>query len=123
MKTTKQKEELKSRREFFKTAAKGVLPILGLTILGPTILTSCDKLDDIIGCSDCAGGCEKDCTSGCNTGCKGSCKSGCVGSCSTTCSTTCKGGCKTSCNTTCKNACTKSCSTTCKGLCKRAGKY
>lgn len=81
MKATKQKEELKSRREFFKAAAKGVLPILGLTILGPTILTSCDKLEDITGCSDCADSCK----GGCESGCKGTCSTSCAINCRTAC--------------------------------------
>ena len=42
----KKKSEIYSRREFFKQAAKGVLPILGLTILGPTLISSCGKDDD-----------------------------------------------------------------------------
>ncbi len=93
MKKIKQKEDLKSRRDFFKIAAKGVLPIFGLTILGQTILTSCDKLDDITGCSDCSGGCEVSCEnecggtckSGCYTGCSSGCKSGCIRYCSSVC--------------------------------------
>jgi len=53
------KKELQTRREFFKQAAKGVLPILGLTILGPT-LASCDK---VFGgdCNDCSDSCSDSC--------------------------------------------------------------
>jgi len=71
-------KDLQTRREFFKAAAKGVLPILGLTLLGPSILSSCDKLDDLTGCSDCSNGCEDSCADGCKSGCKGSCSAGCV---------------------------------------------
>lgn len=85
MKATKQKEELKSRREFFKAAAKGVLPILGFTILGQTILTSCDKLEDITGCSDCSNGCKDSCVDGCQTGCKGTCSVNCSAACKSSC--------------------------------------
>ena len=79
-------KDLQSRREFFKTAAKGVLPILGLTILSPIVL-SCDKLTD---CDDCTSSCSDSCVTGCKNTCSASCKSGCK----TTCSTTCSGGCK-----------------------------
>lgn len=46
MKKDKNNEELQSRREFFKKAAKGVLPILGIIAFGPTILMSCGD-DDV----------------------------------------------------------------------------
>ncbi len=39
-------EELQSRREFFKKAAKGALPFLGIAAFGPTFLTSCGGGDD-----------------------------------------------------------------------------
>jgi CXXX repeat radical SAM target protein len=85
------KKELQTRREFFKQAAKGVLPILGLTILGPT-LASCDK---VFGgdCDDCSDSCSDSCVTGCKNGCSASCSSGCKGSCQTVCTTTCKGSC------------------------------
>lgn len=76
-------EELQSRREFFKKAAKGALPILGVMVLGPTVLTSCSKDDDEG--SD-------------------SCKNGCSGSCSDTCSGNCFGGCTDQCHG-CGGAC------------------
>lgn len=96
MKKINQKEDLKSRRDFFKAAAKGILPIFGLTILGQTIITSCDKLDDITGCSDCSGGCEDSCENGCSGTCKSGCNTGCSG--------TCKGGCFRACSSGCKLA-------------------
>jgi len=122
MEETEKIEELQTRREFFKSAAKGILPILGLTLLGP-VIASCDKIEDLTGCSDCAGGCEDSCSDGCKTGCKGSCSSGCQG----TCNVTCYSGCKTGCESTCKGGCKTSCSTvcrgTCKGRCTHAGRY
>lgn len=89
-------QKLQTRREFFKKAAKGVLPILGMTILGPAILSSCEKEDpDETGgdsggssssggskrCSNCSASCFSGrCTAGCSTVCTGSCKNGCYAS-------------------------------------------
>lgn len=71
-------EELQSRRQFFKKAAKAALPILGVAILSQTPL--------INSASNVAGGCSR---YGCGT-CTGTCSGNCSGGCSTTCS----GGCK-----------------------------
>ena len=79
-------EELQSRRDFFKKAAKGVLPILGAVVLAnaPQILNATEKTP--MGCNygctavcstsasqgTCAGGCRFTCTHTCkNYGCKG----------------------------------------------------
>ena len=45
MKKNEKKEELQSRREFFKKAAKGALPILGAILLSgaPQILNAAEK--------------------------------------------------------------------------------
>ena len=83
MKENEKNEELLSRREFFKSAAKGVLPILGLTILEPTLLSSCKK-DECSG--DCVVSCSDSCVTGCKTSCDASCTSGCTNTCQTTCS-------------------------------------
>ncbi len=88
MEKKNQNEELQSRREFFKKAAKGVLPILGIVALGPSVLTSCSKDDDD----------EDDRISkpsGCN-GCSGSCSSSCSGSCEESCNAACAFNCGTS---------------------------
>ena len=95
MKTTS--ENICSRREFFKQAAKGVLPILGLTIWGPSLISSCSKDD----CDGCNNSCSDSCVTSCKNTCDASCSSGCKGSCSTGCSKTCK----TTCQTTCKERC------------------
>ncbi len=79
---TEKSENICSRREFFKKAAKGVLPILGMTILGPTLLSSCKKDD----CSDCVYSCSDSCITGCKNSCDASCSAGCTNSCKTTCS-------------------------------------
>ena len=77
------KDELMSRRRFFKNAAKGLLPMLGAFVVAPSIvmgtMTSCDKCD----------GCEASCQDNCETTCTGSCSGACTGSCS--------GGCQDGC--------------------------
>lgn len=86
MEKKNQNEELQSRREFFKKAAKGALPILGAIVLGPSLLSSCDKDDDDDNVQK---------PSGCN-GCSGSCSSSCSGSCDESCSAACAFNCGTS---------------------------
>lgn len=75
-------ENLQSRREFFKSAAKGALPILGISLFGTSILTSCEKEKEIIthGCNGCSGSCSSGCSGSCDSSCSGSCES-CTGSC------------------------------------------
>lgn len=69
MKKKKKNEELQSRREFFKNAAKGALPILAFTVLGSSLLTSCGD-DDKNGCGkSCSGSCEEDCQTVCEAWC------------------------------------------------------
>ena len=84
----KRNSEIQTRREFFKQAAKGVLPILGLTILGPSVLSSCSKDDDEGGgCSHCRGNCSKTCGNVCkgtvarSSSCKSNCTSMCISTC------------------------------------------
>jgi len=48
-------EELQSRREFFKKAAKGALPILGISLFGTSILTSCEKEEPTKSQTSCKG--------------------------------------------------------------------
>ena len=55
MRQTKKDEELQSRREFFKSAAKGALPIFAISMLGSTVLSSCDKDDKTV---EPSGGCK-----------------------------------------------------------------
>lgn len=73
--------DLQTRREFFKKAAKGALPILAFSMLGSTILSSCGDDDDEqkpSGCgTECSGGCKLECLGSCSGSCSGSCDSGC----------------------------------------------
>jgi CXXX repeat radical SAM target protein len=90
-----QNEEIQSRREFFKNAAKKALPILTAVALASSIPNvvnaSCD-------------GCKHTCSNTCSGTCSGSCK----WDCQTTCKGTCSGSCKTTCQTTCVGTCSGS---------------
>lgn len=89
-------EEIQSRREFFKNAAKGALPILGAVLLAQVPAVA--KATEIpMGCSS---GCYKTCSNTCEGTCAGGCRdrcSGCGTACSKGCSSSCTGGCKGSC--------------------------
>ena len=68
-------EELQTRREFFKKAAKGMLPMLGAFIATPTILTTLTSCGGCDGCeAACQDDCEATCTGSCVTSCTGACK-------------------------------------------------
>lgn len=79
MKTSKN-EELQSRREFFKSAAKAVLPVIGAVVLSQMPL----KASAMTSCA----GCIAQCMDGCTTSCKGFCKTTCQTWCATHCSGT-----------------------------------
>lgn len=97
MKKNEKNEELQSRREFFKKAAKGALPILGAIVLAnaPQILKATEEKP--MGCNyGCAGACytqcygclqscNRMCADNCNFNCKGACKGACMGTCSGSC--------------------------------------
>lgn len=86
MKKNEKNEELQSRREFFKKAAKGALPVIAAIALA--------NVPAITNASEMASGC-RGCATYCSGGCTGSCTS-CVGSCNNTCDYTCRIHCKTS---------------------------
>ncbi|MCI6250429.1 MAG: Cys-Xaa-Xaa-Xaa repeat radical SAM target protein [Alloprevotella sp.] len=89
MKKNERNEELQSRREFFKKAAKGALPILGAMVLANApLLTNASEIEG------CDWGCSGSCWSSCQSTCRGYCSSGCTGACSGGC----KGTCANSCN-------------------------
>lgn len=68
---TKQNEELQSRRQFFKSAAKVALPVLGAVVLAQLpIQTKAAEM----GCNNsCYRGCADVCTGTCQTTCNRSC--------------------------------------------------
>jgi len=94
MKEKKQNEELQSRREFFKEAAKKALPVIGAIALAssPIIAQAAEMAPD-------------DCTGVCSYGCGRQCSSGCSGSCAGTCDGACKGYCQGSCKGSCMGSC------------------
>lgn len=81
-------EELQSRREFFKKAAKAALPVIAVAAFAaaPTIVNATESS---MGCSErsCTNYCMTGCT-GCR-GCKGNCEHTCLGSCRNSCSGSC----------------------------------
>ncbi len=84
MKKNKKKEELQSRREFFKSAAKAALPVIGAVILSnvPSQLFAAGPHYGSKNCgTTCAGGCVGSCTEVCNSSCKGTCNNTCYSGC------------------------------------------
>lgn len=73
-------EELQSRREFFKKAAKAALPVVGAVVLSSLPIL---KSEAATGCY--MGGCMYGCDGGCNDSCYGSCTGGCNASCMGSC--------------------------------------
>ncbi len=84
MKKVEKKEELQNRREFFKKAAKGVLPILGAIVFANVS----NGLHAEEATSSCQGSCVAACMNGCTTSCQYICKGTCKSWCSTHCSGT-----------------------------------
>lgn len=81
MHKNKKNEELQSRRQFFKNAAKGALPILGAIVLAnvPGIMNAASESP--MGCTGtCYGMCSNGCK-GCEYTCSGTCKNSCRGTC------------------------------------------
>ncbi len=78
-------EELKSRRDFFKKAAKSALPILGAVVLANSPLVS-KATESMMSCN---GSCSGSCKGACSSSCSGSCSGGCTGSCTGSCKGTC----------------------------------
>ena len=98
-------EEIQSRREFFKKAAKGALPILGAVILASSPIISKAVENEPMGCyNSCLTSCSGTCSGGC-MGCKGTCTGGCEGICGGNCTYTCSGGCSGSCTGGCSGSC------------------
>lgn len=71
----KKQENLQSRREFFKSAAKAALPVISAVVLSQLPIHA----EAARGCHSCSGTCYTGCTGGCRTACNTSCKMGCRG--------------------------------------------
>ena len=102
MKKKEKNEEIQSRREFFKQAAKKALPILGVVVLASIpIVTKATETKT----TDCNNTCSGSCTGACS-GCSGYCTGGCAGDCTGSCSDACTGctGCSGSCMSTCTSS-------------------
>lgn len=105
MEEKKKNEEIQSRREFFKKAAKGALPILGaIALANLPLLSEASETEVGWGCSyGCSGGCKSGCGQSCSFSCSGGCKGGCGGACSYGCQNTCKGTCQGRCSGGCSS--------------------
>ena len=94
MEENKRKEELQSRRDFFKKAAKAALPVVGAIVLAgaPSIVKAVEKTPM---------GCDYGCSLACRDGCQGTCQGRCVRSCLGGCDEGCQGQCRYSCSGSC----------------------
>lgn len=93
-------EELQTRREFFKKAAKGVLPVLGAIALANVPLLS-HAMEEGKTPNGCSSSCFRACADDCYTSCKNTCRVYCTGTCQNTCQGSCSGRCQGSCATGC----------------------
>lgn len=83
MENKNKNEELQSRREFFKSAAKAALPVLGAVVLS-SLPISVQAAE--MGCNfGCSYTCDYACASDCLVSCQGGCNNSCYGSCRGTC--------------------------------------
>ena len=98
------KDNIISRRNFFKRSASMVLPALAIVAM-PSLLTSCEIEEDY---SEIPSGCKNGCTGKCSGVCGAACQSACTGQCTT--------GCKNNCKGTCSGS-------SCRSLCKGSNKY
>ena len=90
MKSTKS-EETQSRREFFKTAAKAALPVLGAVLLSQVAVAPALATTQ---CDGCSGACVNSCEGTCSGSCRGTCDASCQG--------TCEGSCRSGCGDNCR---------------------
>lgn len=105
------KQDVYSRREFFKKACGKVLPAICLTVSSYHLLgcmsskviehKTDSKLQNSTSPASCNSGCQASCRGLCRIGCGGSAKGSCEG-CSTSCKHTCPGACYNACGGSCK---------------------
>lgn len=86
MENKNRKDELQSRRDFFKKAAKMSLPVIGAIVfakpfsissIATTTSSSCDYTCEVSCADDCYGHCKYGCKTTCSGTCDGSCKNTC----------------------------------------------
>ncbi|MDE6028186.1 MAG: Cys-Xaa-Xaa-Xaa repeat radical SAM target protein [Muribaculaceae bacterium] len=85
-------EELQSRRQFFKKAAKSALPVLGAIALANIPMIANASISESGYCT-CSGNCSGSCSGSCVSSCRASCGNSCKGTCSYTCDHGCSGSC------------------------------
>ena len=96
MKKNDRKEELQSRRDFFRNAAKMALPVIGAIVLSKSIVVqAAEKTPQ---------GCYYSCTAVCANDCSTQCARVC-----NYCRITCEGGCKETCHAKCASGCQIQC--------------
>lgn len=95
MEAKKQNEEVQSRREFFKEAAKKALPVIGAIALASSPILAQAAESTPMDCSgSCSYGCGRVCSTGCTNSCSGSCSGACKGYCLGSCMGSCSGSCR-----------------------------
>lgn len=92
-------ENIVSRRSFFRSTIKSVLPILTLLVLPSWVHAK--KLSYTP--STCHGTCTGTCTRTCTGTCMGLCAVTCGGACNATCLHSCRGSCRGSCSGSCES--------------------
>lgn len=102
--------DLQTRRDFFKIAVKGVLPILGTLALINTPIVK-------VIAGNMPQGCQFECMGSCYGGCFNTCYSECVGSCSGSCHMSCRTECYMGCKNGCSGSCRAQCHYTCRNTC------
>lgn len=105
------KQDVYSRREFFKKACGKVLPAICLSVSSYHLLGCISskaiepktdgKLQNSISPTSCNSGCQTSCSGLCRVGCGGSAKGSCEG-CQGACIGTCTGSCKFACHHLCQ---------------------
>lgn len=83
MSNKKENEELQSRREFFKKAAKAALPVVGAVVLSslPIVQAEAQYPNCMCG-STCTYQCDGSGNDSCYGSCRGGCNASCLGGCS-----------------------------------------
>lgn len=112
MEEKKVNEEVQTRREFFKDAAKKTLPFIGaIALVGFPRIMKASEFPQSMGCDyGCHNGCSTTCGDPCENTCKGGCDGTCKGSCEETCKYYCDGSCKGGCEGDCRGGCSGYCS-------------
>lgn len=101
MEEKNKREEIQSRREFFKKAAKAALPVVGAAILSSVPFMNAEATPSECYLSACSGTCTGTCSGLCTTSCQGGCANH---ACQTDCMYSCSGGCDGGCFGTCSSS-------------------